>query len=370
MLIDLDRTLSDARQDDPADALLHKVYGPRVQLVQVDAPSDILQPLAERPVPALRALAQNGLERARHELRVLVEVVHNRVGARVERVRAHGPADGAVDFVDETDGRARDVVHVEDGRPRVQTGGVEAVRVAHRDLRKGREVAVADGGLDGGHPLRHDGLRAGREQGGRRDRGLHALRAGHVFLLRADDQDHGAHLRPVRRRCDLLSDAVAAVREGARPPGDVPAHQGAAGGTGPLACDAAELPWGLGQLVEVRDGAHEGGEAGSGAGQAGSGRKVVLGHDAQREGRELGEGRVGGLELLAEGAQVREAGERALRGLDILRLAIEGEGVACGVGSGAGGGGEGAQGALGQGDGERGVCREVQRSIPLAPVSD
>lgn len=50
MLIDLDRTLSDARQDDPADALLHKVYGPRVQLVQVDAPSDILQPLDRKSV--------------------------------------------------------------------------------------------------------------------------------------------------------------------------------------------------------------------------------------------------------------------------------------------------------------------------------
>lgn len=107
---------------------------------------------------------------------------------------------------------------------------------------------------------------------------------------------------------DLEGDAVAAVGGGALLPADVPAEERAACGAGALARDLGELGGGRGKLVEIRDGAHEGGETRGGTCETRGCGEVVLADDLQGERGELGERRVGGFELRAEGAKFPETG--------------------------------------------------------------
>lgn len=107
---------------------------------------------------------------------------------------------------------------------------MEAVAVHHGDLAKGLEVLVLDGLLHLGHAAGDRLGGAGREEGGGGDGGLHAGCGGDAFLCGADDEDHGAHVGPVRGRGDLEGDAVGAVGGRALLPADVAAEEGAAGG--------------------------------------------------------------------------------------------------------------------------------------------
>lgn len=122
------------------------------------------------------------------------------------------------------------------------------------------------------------------------------------------------------------------------------------------------------QLVEVGDGAHEGGEAGGGGGEAGGRGEVVDGGEAEGEGREGGEGRFGVFERGAEGAQCVQAGAGA-GGRDVLGGVVEEEGVVAREGGGTGGGCVGAEVGLGEGYGEGGVGREVEGWVSFSPVS-
>lgn len=71
--------------------------------------------------------------------------------------------------------------------------------------------------------------------------------------------------------------AIAAIDLATRVPGDVPAQQAPARGSGSLACDEGEFLRGLREGVEIRDGADEGGEARSGGSEPGGGGEVVGG---------------------------------------------------------------------------------------------
>jgi hypothetical protein len=121
-------------------------------------------------------------------------------------------------------------------------------------------------------------------------------------------------------------------------------------------------------LVEIGNGTNKSREPGSGARKTGRGREVVLGHDPEREDREFWKRGIGRLEFLTEGSQIGKTGESALRGGNILRLAVEAEGVVLGVLGRAGGGGQGAKRTLREGHRERRVGRQVERDIALAPV--
>lgn len=270
--------------------------------------------------------------------------------------------------MDESDGSARDVVHVEDRRPGVQASGVEAVGVAHRDLCEGGEIAVLDGGLDGSHPLRNNSARAGSKKVRGSDGRLHTLSAGDILLCGTDNQDEGTHFRPVRLRRNLLCQTVASILQGSSAPGDITTHQRTAGGTRALTSDAAQITGRLGQLVKVCHGTNEGRKPGSRTGETGGGGEVVLGNNAKREAGQLGQRGVCILELATVGAQAGQTSKCTLRGLDVLGLAVQGELVLGGVERSAGSGGERAEGTLRKGDGERGVGRKVENSIALAPV--
>jgi hypothetical protein len=69
------------------------------------------------------------------------------------------------------------------------------------------------------------------------------------------------------------------------------------------------------------------------------------------------------------GTKTGDTSEGALGGLDVLRLAVQVQGVLSGEVTRAGCGGQGTERALRQGDRERGVGRKVKSSITLAPVS-
>lgn len=70
--------------------------------------------------------------------------------------------------------------------------------------------------------------------------------------------------------------AVGAVVERAGVPGDVAAEQTAAGGAGALARDQRELGRGVGELVEIRNGADQGREPGGARSEPRGGGEVVL----------------------------------------------------------------------------------------------
>ncbi|CAG8491015.1 3358_t:CDS:2, partial [Scutellospora calospora] len=295
-------------------------------------------------VPGL--VAEDVLESAGNALLVLGEVVDDSVGAGIERVAADDLARSVVDGVTQPDGRAGGVVHVEDWRRGVEAGGVEVVRVLHGQHGESLEVAVEDGLLHCLHAFGHDVVGALLEEGGGGDGGLHAAGGGDVLLFGAGYQDAGAHVGPVAGGCDLVGQAVTAVVLLALLPAGVAAEQTPASGAGALAGDLAEVGWGCGELVEVRNGANESGEACSAGGQAGGCGEVVLGHDLELEVGELGLGVVAGLDILSQLAELAEAclgaGAR-----DVLVLAVQGERVLGEFGR-AGGGGVSAEVILGE----------------------
>lgn len=245
---------------------------------------------------------------------------------------------------------------------------MEGITLAHRDPSKRLEIPRQDRCLHLRHRAGDNLIRARLEERRGLHGGLHAGRAADALPGRADDEDERAHLGPVAARRDDAGQAVQAVGAGAAVPGDEAALQAAARGAGALPGDARQLRRGLRQRVEVRDRAHEGGEAGGGGGEPRGGGEVVHGDEAEGVGREGGEGGVGGFEGGAEGAQGGETGAGAGGG-DFLRLGVEEEGVGGGEGGGAGGGGVGAEVGLGEGDGEGGVGGEVEGWVALAPVS-
>ena len=110
---------------------------------------------------------------------------------------------------------------------------------------------------------------------------LHTRCAADGLFLRGDDEDEGAHFGPVAARGDEAGFAVGAGGEDAVIPCYVAAEEGTAGGAGALAGDEGEFGRGLGELVEVCDGADEGGEAGGGGGEAGGCGEVVGGGEAE-----------------------------------------------------------------------------------------
>ena len=199
------------------------------------------------------------------------------------------------------------------------------------------------------------------------DRGLHTGGAADVLFLGAGHEDDGAHVGPVLGRRDLVGDTVAAVVLLAHLPRHIATEQRATRRAGALARDLAELRRRGGQLVEICDCANERCETSGRRGEAGGGREVVQGDDLERVGGELGERRVFVLELLAEGAQLAEAGLRA-RARNVLRRVVECEAVGRVRGA-ARGGRVGAEVILRERDGERRVGREIESGVTLAPVS-
>jgi len=102
--------------------------------------------------------------------------------------------------------------------------------------------------------------------------------------------------------------------------------------------------------------------------QPGRGGEVVFRYDAKLHGAELGQTGITSLHGEAEAAQLAETSLRARTG-DVLRLAIEGQGVGV-EGGRARGGGVCAEVVLRERDREGGVGGEVQRGVTLAPVLD
>lgn len=109
---------------------------------------------------------------------------------------------------------------------------------------------------------------------------------------------------------------------------------------------AAQFLRGLGKFVKVSDGADQRCEASRRAGQTGSSGEVVLGDDPERVGRELGERGVRILKGLAEGTKVGDTSDCPLGRLDVLRAAVQVQGVRRWVCSRAGGSGQGTERAL------------------------
>ncbi len=362
MLLGLDGTLTDTRLYDPADSARDQG---RHGLLELHAAGGVRLGLGLPPLGA----GEQGVEGAHDGGRVLLEVVHDAVRAGIERVGGDRLAGGGVDGLDGAHGGPRDVVHVVDGRVGVGTGGVERVGVLHGDLGELGKVPRRHGLLHELHVLGHDVGDALLEEIGRRHRLLHARRRADALLGGRGDEHQRPHLGPVRRRGHLHGLGVEAV--GLRPhlPRHVPAEQAAAGGAAALARDQGELGGRVGQLVEIGDGAHEGGEAGGGRGQAGGSGEVVLGDDAQREGRELGQRGV----LLLEGGPQRPQLAQTRLGpgaRDVGGRAVERQAVLARVGARAGGGGQRPQIGLRQGHGERRVGGQVELRISLAPVLD
>ena len=259
-LLRLHRALSNARKNNPANTLLQQLnrhtglllHGLRIGRL------DLAPPL---PLPAI-LLPKHALKHTRNLRLILLQIVHHRIWPRIKRVRRNDLARLRVDGLNDLDRRTAHVVEVEDGRVRVEAGSVEAIAIHHGDLAEGLEVALLDRLLHLLHAAGHRLGGARRKQRGGGHRRLHARRGGDALLRGADDQDDGAHVGPVRGGGDLEGDRVAAVRGRALLPPDVPAEQRAAGGSGALARNAAEVRGGRGELVEVCDCADEGGEAG------------------------------------------------------------------------------------------------------------
>jgi hypothetical protein len=156
----------------------------------------------------------------------------------------------------------------------------------------------------------------------------------------------------VRGGGDLLGQAVTAVSELTSAPRDIATHQGPTGRARTLSRNAAQLTRRLRKRVEISDGPDKGSEAGSRAGKTSSGGEVVLGDNAERQSRKLGEGSIAILEGLSEGTEVGDTGESTLGGLNLLGLAIEVQGILSGVFGRARSGGQGAKRALRESDGE------------------
>ena len=179
--------------------------------------------------PALLPL-EHRLEQTRHRRLMVGEVVDNGVGAGVEGVCAYRLILPGRLCVVRINGfahpysSARGIVHVEDRRIRIQTGGVEVIGVFSSEGSKGGEVSLVDGFLHCFQAFGHNFFGAMLEEGGGGDGLLHAGGGGDVFLRGGGDEDDSAHVGPVRGRGDFVGDAVAAVWVSTFGPGNVAAH--------------------------------------------------------------------------------------------------------------------------------------------------
>ena len=360
VLLCRNRTLADTGHDHTANTVLQQTGN---ALIEGNVG---LEALNGGRLPAIH-LAKDAVEVSNNSLGILLEIVDDGVRAGIEGISGNGPASSRIDGLNGANSGARNVVHVEDGRIGVGAGSVERVGVAHRNLGKGGKVALGNRLLHDLHVLGHHRLDALLEETGGGNSLLHARGRADTLLGGGRDEDKGAHLGPVRGLGNLVGHGIGSISSLTHAPGNITTKQTAAGGTGALASDQAQLRGGGRELVEVGDSPHKGSEASGGRGETGSGREVVLGDDAQGHGGELGERGVGSLESGTTGAKLAEAGLGA-SARDIGRLAIEKKGVTFGVRGRAGSGSEGAEVGLGESDGERAVGWEVELGVALAPV--
>lgn len=360
VLVRLPRSVTHGCDDNTADALLQCLNCDLVSFRDLHLALDILA------LPT-SLITEDDLESTSHALFVFGKVVDDSVGAGVKCVAAHDLACRVVDGVTQPDGCAGSVVHVEDWWCCVEAGGVEVVRVLHRQNGESLEVAVEDGFLHGLHALGDDVVGSLLEEGRGGDSGLHTTSGRDVLLFGAGYQNTGAHIRPMAGRCNLVGQAVTAVILLTLLPSSVATEQTPASRAGALACDLAEVGRGCGKLVEVRNGTNESGEACSAGRKTGGRGEVVLGHDLELEVGELWLRVIGSLNILTELAQFAETGLSTGAG-DVLVLAIQCERVLGEVGR-AGGGGVCAEVILRERDRERRIGRQVEFGIALAPVS-
>lgn len=238
MILHADRAFAHTGQDDPTDALAQNIpilVSGAGRVVGTDR--DRLALLA---VPAVLG-GQHALEAGQHGVAVPVQVVDDGVGAGVEGVGGPQALGFGVERLDGPDGGPAHVIQVEDGRLRVQAGGVEAVAVTHGDAREGVEVAGRDGGFHRAHACGHDRVGSRSEQARRLHRRLHPRRAAHPLFGRAHHQDQRPHLGPVAPWCHQPGHAVEPVVLRAVVPRHIAAQQAAARRPGPLARDERQL---------------------------------------------------------------------------------------------------------------------------------
>lgn len=270
-----DRSLPYARQYDPTHPIPQRLHNLALQNALGSFHRFALLP---RP-PFL--LAQHRLERSRHNIPVLFQVVDHTVRPRIKRIRGGDPPRLLIHRLHPFNRRPTDIIQIKDGRVRVQTGRMERITLPHRDLGETGEILAGDRRLHLPHRPGHHLRRPGLEHGARLHGRLHAGRAADALLLGRDDEDQGAHFGPVAAGRDEASLAVGAIEEGALIPGHVAAEEGTACGAGALASDEGEFRWRLGELVEICDCADEGGEAGGGRGEASGGGEVIGGGKAE-----------------------------------------------------------------------------------------
>lgn len=358
-LVGLLRTLTNTSHDDTANTVLEHAGNVVLQLhVGLDSSGALL--------PSSDAL-KNGVESAQDSRGVLLEVVDDAVRASVKGVGGNGLAGLGVDALNGTDGSLGNVVHVENGRVGVRAASVEGVGVAHRDLGELGEVTVADGLLHKGHVSGHHLGDTLLEEAGGGNGLLHARGGRHTLLGSANDEDQSTHLGPVRGGSNQVGHGVGAVLLVTHPPSNVAAEQTPASRSRALSGNKRQLLGRVWKLIEIGNGTHQRGKAGSRGGQASGSGEVVLGDESQGQARQLGQRRVGGLKGGSAGTQLTEAclgtGSR-----DIRQFSVERQAVAVGEGLGAGGGGKGAEVGLREGDREGAVGGKVELCVTLSPV--
>ncbi|KAF5385921.1 hypothetical protein D9615_002600 [Tricholomella constricta] len=237
-------------------------------------PKHILEPVA------LREVLHHQLHNLLH---VLLQRIDDRIRARVVRIRRPPPQAllhaHAVVLHNQSDDGPAHVVHIKDGRLRVERDGMELVRVRHRHLCERIKVPALDRRGYSGHALGHDVGDAVLEEGRGLDGALHAAGGGGALFVIGDDADEGVHVGPVGLWCDLDGERVLSVGARALFPGDEAAVERAAGRAGALACDEGERGGGDGERIKLGEGGDEGGEAGGGGREASGGGEVVVGGD-------------------------------------------------------------------------------------------
>lgn len=102
-----------------------------------------------------------------------------------------------------------------------------------------------------------------------------------------------------------------------------------------MSCDEGEFGRGLGQLVQVGDGADQSCEPGGGRGEAGSCGEVVGAYQFEGESGEFGDRFILIFHFFTEGAEGGKTGLGSWSGQGLV-LAVEEEGIGGRVGGGAG----------------------------------
>ena len=174
-------------------------------------------------------------------------------------------------------------VHVEDRWFGVQSDCVELVRILHCNLCKCVEITSFDGLGDEPHALWYDVFDAMLEEGRSFDSPLHSRGGGGSLLVVRDDTDEGVHLGPMFSRCDLDSEGIRTIRGRSHFPCHETTEEGSTGRSRSLASDQRKLRWGGRELVERREGFHQGCKTGRRGSQSSSSREIVFGCDVDVE---------------------------------------------------------------------------------------